>query len=352
MRIALIAPPFIAIPPARYGGTELFVAHLAEGLVEAGHEPVVYAIRSSTVKCEVRGWYEQPDWPPVAEDVARFRHHVHSTRAIDDAVRDGFDLIHIQDAIAVPLSIFAPAAMICTLHHPHEPVLSNLYQQFPDIYYVTISRFQQTKERMPRMRTIHHGIRVDDYRMVECKQPYLSFLGRIAPMKGAHLAVAVAKETGIPLKMAGEIQPMFRDYWEAEVRPHVDGTFIEYLGEADHQLKNELLGNSLACLFPIAWPEPFGLVMIEAMACGTPVLALRGGAVEEVVDNGVSGWICDDVSDLAARARDLAIPARSCRRAVEEKFSVGRMVREYVALYSEASAAKPAPPPAKRRPSR
>jgi glycosyltransferase involved in cell wall biosynthesis len=338
MRVALIAPPFINVPPSRYGGTELFVGHLAEGLVAAGHVPVVYAVRSSTVGCEVRGWYDQPDWPPTSDEAARLKHHVHTTRAMHDAARDTFDVIHVQDAMAVPLSVFAAAPMVCTVHHPHEPVLSRLYQQYPDIHYVCISRFQHAQERLPRVRTIHHGIRVDQYELVRDKQPYLSFLGRIAPMKGAHLAIAVARLTGIPLKLAGEIQPLFRDYWESEVRPHVDGKFIQYLGEADHRLKNELLGHSTACLFPIQWNEPFGLVMIEAMACGTPVLALHGGAVEEVVEDGVTGWICNSVSELAAKALAPSLSPDSCRRRVEERFSVDRMVADYVSVYVEAIA--------------
>ncbi len=128
--------------------------------------------------------------------------------------------------------------------------------------------------------------------MKTTKQEYLSFLGRIAPIKGTHLAIEVAKKSGIPLKIAGEVQPIFQDYFDREVKPHIDGKFIEYVGEADLENKNELLGNSLAMLFPIQWNEPFGLVMIEAMACGTPVLALPGGAVEEVVCDGISGFVC------------------------------------------------------------
>jgi glycosyltransferase involved in cell wall biosynthesis len=338
MRIALIAPPFIPVPPVKYGGTELFVSELAEGLLQAGHEPVVYAIRQSTVSCEVRGCYDEPEWPLLPGESTRIKNHVHTVRAIRDAIDDGFDVIHAQDAIAVPLSLFADAPMVYTLHHPHDQALSALYEQFPGIYYVAISRFQQARERLPRLRMIHHGIRFQDYEVVHKKQRYLSFLGRIAPMKGAHLAIKVAKAAGIPLKLAGEIQPLFRDYWERDIEPHVDGRFIEYVGEADHRLKNELLGGSMACLFPIQWHEPFGLVMIEAMACGTPVLALRGGAVEEVVVDGVSGWICSDVVELAAKAAAPEIPAHACRGHVERSFSRARMARDYLALYAQAAA--------------
>lgn len=335
MKIALIAPPFIEVPPQRYGGTELFIADLAEGLAEAGHEPVVYAVRSSTVRCPVRGWFDEPEWPPASERAAQFRNHVHTVRAIRDCLDDDFDVVHVHDVAAVPLSVFLPAPVACTLHHDHEPEFSAVYAQFPEVQYVAISQFQQSQETLARIRTIHHGLRTQDYTCVQAKQQYLSFLGRIAPIKGVHVAIEVAKKTGIPLKIAGEIQPVFQDYWEADVKPHLDGRLIEYVGEADLRMKNELLGHSMACLFPITWNEPFGLVMIEAMACGTPVLAFGGGSVPEVVEDGVSGWICENADDMAARAQDPGIDARECRRYVEEQFSVRRMVADYVRLYEQ-----------------
>jgi glycosyltransferase involved in cell wall biosynthesis len=192
------------------------------------------------------------------------------------------------------------------------------------------------------MLPIHHGLDLDRYPLVERKQPYLSFLGRIAPVKAPHLAIEVARRAGIPLKIAGEVQPLYRDYWEAMVKPEVDGDFIEFVGEADHATKVELLGNSQAMLFPIQWNEPFGLVMIEAMACGTPVVALPGGSVPEVVSDGVSGWVCRDVEEMATRARDLRITAASCRQHVAENFSLDLMVRRYEAVYKVAIAERQA----------
>jgi len=153
---------------------------------------------------------------------------------------------------------------------------------------------------MPKLRTIHHGIDLSLYRFVESKQQYLSFIGRIAPIKGTHIAIEVARRTGIPLKIAGEVQPAFREYFEKKIRPEIDGKLIEYVGPADLQAKNELLGNSMAMLFPIQWSEPFGLVMLEAMACGTPVVALRGGSVPEVVVEGVSGHVCRSMRELTS----------------------------------------------------
>ena len=152
-------------------------------------------------------------------------------------------------------------------------------------------------------------------------------------MKGPHLAIAVAKKTGIPLKIAGEVQPMFKSYFETEIKPHIDGKFIEYIGEADLQAKNDLLGNSMAMLFPIQWNEPFGLAMVEAMACGTPVVALRGGSVSEVVRDGVSGYICENTEQMAERLRNLSIPPALVHNYAEENFSVDVMVGKYISLY-------------------
>jgi glycosyltransferase involved in cell wall biosynthesis len=183
--------------------------------------------------------------------------------------------------------------------------------------------------------TIHHGIDLNLYQVVEQKQQYLSFIGRIAPIKGTHVAIDVAQRTGIPLKIAGEVQPVFKEYFENKIRPHIDGKLIEYIGPADLQTKNELLGNSMAMLFPIQWNEPFGLVMLEAMACGTPVLAMPGGSVPEVISEGVSGFICRSVRGLEKRVRTLNMPAATVRRYVEENFSIEKMVRNYITLYEE-----------------
>src|SRR5438270_6179587 len=180
---------------------------------------------------------------------------------------------------------------------------------------------------MPQMRTIHHGIDVRRYRLVEKKQQYLSFIGRIAPIKGTHLAIDVTRRTGIPLKIAGEVQPVNREYFERKIKPEIDGSLVEYIGPADLEAKNELLGNSMAMLFPIQWNEPFGLVMVEAMACGTPVIALPGGSVPEVVVEGVSGHVCCSIREMTRCVRDLNLQPAAVRRYVEENFSVEVMVR-------------------------
>ncbi len=335
LRVALIAPPLIPVPPTDYGGTELFVAHLATALVDKGIEVIVYANGESTVDAERRWIYRHSEWPIKHAEPAWLRDLNHTSWAIHDA-ESQCDIIHVQSAQALTFSRFVRHPFVLTLHGPHDDKNSELYSFFPDVHYVCISHSQCGQEAMLRMHTVYHGIDLNQYRLVENKQQYLSFIGRIAPLKGTHIAVDVAKRTGIPLKIAGEIQPVNRDYFERKIKPEIDGKLVEYIGLADLATKNELLGNSLAMLFPIQWNEPFGLVMIEAMACGTPVLAMPGGSVPEVVRPGVSGYICRSVAQMARHARNLDLAPIAVRRYVEENFSISRMANEYVQVYESA----------------
>ncbi len=334
MKIALIAPPFITVPPRDYGGTELFVAQLAEGLQKTGIQVVVYTIGESTVNVDRRWLYEKQEWPIKVVQHAFIKDMDHSAWAIRDAA-ESCDVIHLQSPQGIPCTRFTNVPIVFTLHGPHDPKLSELYSHYPDLYYVGISEFQRSQESLRRIRTIHHGIDLSLYELREHKQQYLSFIGRIAPIKGTHLAIDVAKRVGIPLKIAGDIQPIYRNYFEAKIKPELDGKFIEYVGLADLKSKNELLGNSLAMLFPIKWNEPFGLVMVEAMACGTPVLAFSGGSVAEVVRDGVSGYVCRSVVDMAKRVTTIDIKPCAVRQYVEENFSLERMVGQYASLYQE-----------------
>lgn len=335
MRIGLIAPPFISVPPKDYGGTELFIAQLAEGLQQRGIDVVVYTNGESTVDVEKRWMYPAAQWPIKVDGNSFLKDMEHSAWAMRDGA-SYCDLLHVHAAPALTYSRFVQIPMVCTLHGPHDDKLSQLYAHYPQVNYVCISESQCRLESMPRRRTIYHGIDLASYELRTQKQPYLSFIGRIAPIKGVHLAIDVAKRAGIPLKIAGDVQPMYRDYFEAKVKPEIDGQFIEYIGLADLSAKNELLGNSLAMLFPIQWNEPFGLVMVEAMACGTPVLALAGGSVTEVVQDGVSGYVCRSVRQLAKRVTQLNFEPAALRRYVEENFSLPRMVGKYAELYAEA----------------
>ncbi len=336
MRVALVSPPFLSVPPQRYGGTELFIAQLAEGLQNNGVDVVVYSNGESTVGVETRWLYEKQQWPITDEVFDNLKDFNHTSWAISDAAND-CDIIHLHNVSGLMFTRYVGCKFVYTLHHVQEPRLSEIYHFFPKVDFITISDFQRRHESMPRLRTIHHGIDLSSYRLQTRKQNYLSFLGRIAPIKGTHIAIEVAKKSGIPLKIAGEVQPIFQDYFDRMIKPHIDGKFIEYIGEADLAAKNELLGNSLAMLFPIQWNEPFGLVMIEAMACGTPVLALPGGAVEEVVCNGISGFVCSTPAEMAEHASVLpgAFRPATVRQYCQQYFSADRMVADYIALYQE-----------------
>lgn len=333
MRVALIAPPFISVPPKLYGGTELFIAHLAEGLIQRGIDVVVYSNAESTVKAENRFLYGKSEWPVQSEIHAQFKDANHTAWAVRDAA-DACNIIHLNNATGIAYSRFVNAAFVCTVHHPKVPELSEFYRYYPDVSYVMISDSQRNLECMHRMQTIHHGVSMNNYTFVEEKKRYLAFIGRIAPIKGTHLAIEIAKRSGIPLKIAGEVQPIFQSYFDTQVRPHIDGRFIEYLGPADLATKNDLLGNAMAMLFPIQWNEPFGLVMIESMACGTPVIALEGGSAREVVKDGVSGWVCCSIDNAVEATQTLHLPSRRVRDYAQAHFSVEVMVDRYIRLYS------------------
>lgn len=334
MRIALVAPPYIAIPPKKYGGTELFIAELAIGLKEKGIDITLYTNGESTAPVDIRYMFEKEQWPLRTEMEATLRAMTHSSWAIKDAAGQ-FDLIHVNSAPSLSFSRFVDVPFVYTVHHDFQQEFADFYETFSDVSYVTISDFQRFKLPMPKMRTVHHGIDPSLYQVQEKKRQYLTFLGRVAPPKGTHLAIQIAKKSGIPLKIAGEIQPIYQEYWENEVKPHVDGKFIEYVGEVGLEEKNELLGNSLAMLFPIQWDEPFGLVLIESMACGTPVLAMPGGSVAEIIQEGVSGYVSPSVDELANCAKNLDLDPGVVRQYVEDNFSLNRMVNKYIQLYTE-----------------
>ena len=340
MNIALVAPPFISVPPKSYGGTELFLARLGEALNKAGHRVVLYTNGESTLPVEKRWLYARSQWPIKGEIYDNLKDLNHTSWAVRDA-SDFADVVHLNNVPGLVCSRFVKTPFVYTIHHPHVDNLSDFYLQFPEISYVTISDFQREQERMPRVRTIHHGIDTALYQSTPgSRREYLAFLGRIAPIKGTHIAIEVAKRAGIPLKIAGEVQPLFKDYFEQQVKPHIDGRQVEYIGQVDLAGKNELLQHARALLFPIQWEEPFGLVMIEAMACGAPVLAFDGGAVPEIVQDGVSGYICESVQELADRARNLRIDSAKVRKYVEERFSVDAMAGRYLELYSEVAGKK------------
>lgn len=344
MKIALVAPPFISVPPKNYGGTELFLARLGESLTALGHEVVLYTNGESTLDVEKRWIYKNAQWPIKGEIYDNLKDLNHTAWAVRDAA-ESCDVIHLNNAPGLVCSRFTRTPFVYTVHHPHVEGLSVFYANYPRVHYVTISDSQRSKERMPLMRTIHHGL---DTSFCEClpdsPREYLTFLGRIAPIKGTHLAIAAAKQAGIPLKIAGEVQPMFRDYFDCEIKPHLDGKFVEYVGEVDRRAKSQLLGGARALLFPIQWEEPFGLVMVEAMACGAPVLATPRGAVPEIVKDGISGYLCHSVEEMAKRAAELRLQPEAVRHYVQENFSAEKMAQRYASLYAELAEKSPASP--------
>ncbi len=335
MRIALIGPPFIEIPPQRYGGTELFLANLASELYARGHDVTVYANGDSSPLCPVKWRYRHSEWPPDGSLRSQLKNADHTAWAIRDASTSA-DVIHLNDVVGLPFTMFVDVPTVLTIHHSHEPDLSAHYLRYPRTRYVAIARWLARAEPMHHVEVVHHGIPATDYLFSDEKDDYVAFLGRMAPCKGPHLAIRAARKAGVRLKLAGEIQPLFSDYWEKEVAPCVDGEQIEYVGEADFATKNELLSGARALLFPIQWQEPFGLVMIEAMACGTPVLALAGGAVKEIVRDGVNGWICADVDDMARRIAATGIDPVECRSFVQTNFSSAGMADDYLEVYTRA----------------
>ena len=339
MRVAIVAPPFIPVPPTNYGGTELFIAQLAVGLKKRGINVVLYATGDSTLPVETRSFFPKSEWPIKGEIGDSLRDIQHNAWAMADA-RSQADLVHLNGAPGVAMTKFLSQPVVYTIHHPLETPLSAYYRAHPWINYVCISEFQCRQQALPNSRAIHHGIELERYRLQENKKDYLCFLGRIAPVKGPHIAIEVAQKSGIPLKIAGQVQPIFKNYYESQVKPYIDGKFIEYVGEADLAAKNELLGGARAMLFPIQWHEPFGLVMLESMACGTPVLALPGGSVPEIVKDGVSGKICRDADEMAAAAKSLHFAPGIIRKYVKKHFSVSRMVESYVALYDQVLSAR------------
>jgi glycosyltransferase involved in cell wall biosynthesis len=292
----------------------------------------VYGNGDSQVPCRTRWRYPHAEWPLTDPVRSQLKNADHTAWAMRDAA-SSVDVIHLNDIVGVPFTTFVDLPTILTVHHPHEPALSEQYARYPDVSYVAIADWLARREPMPNVHIVHHGIPLDDYTFSASKDDYVAFLGRIAPCKGPHLAIEAARRAGIRLKLAGEIQPVYREYWERDVLPLVDGTHVEYVGEADLDAKNALLSKARALLFPIQWEEPFGLVMIEAMACGTPVLALPGGSVEEIVADGISGWICRDAAEIAARIASPSIPPELCRSFVQSRFSVAAMADRYLDVY-------------------
>jgi glycosyltransferase involved in cell wall biosynthesis len=341
MRIAQVAPLYESVPPKLYGGTERVVAYLTEALVNLGHDVTLYASGDSETNARLRAMCPR-SLRLDPRSVDSLADHVYMAEAVFRESTE-FDIIHSHiDYIGYPFWRRMRAPHITTLHGRLDiPNLLNLYREFNDMPVVSISRHQ----REPLMganwvATVAHGLPEHLYTFREEPGRYLAFLGRISPEKRADLAIEIARRAGISLKIAAKVDRMDRAYFESTIKPLLHGPEVEYVGEIGEHEKDEFLGNALALLFPIDWPEPFGLVMIEAMACGTPVIARRFGSVPEVI-HAETGVIVDDLKD-AVRAVDRVrgLSRKHCREVFEKKFTAARMARDYLAAYERIRSAE------------
>jgi glycosyltransferase involved in cell wall biosynthesis len=340
LKIAILAPTWFAVPPTGYGGIELVVSLLADGLVDAGHEVTLFASGDSLTKANLSYIFEQAPSELIGRSLPEIRHALACYERADE-----FDVINDHSGIpAAALGGLVQTPVLHTIHGPldtHEAqhAYASIAEVSPGVGLISISENQRRPmPDLPWAATIPNAIELSIYPSKPHKGDYLLFLGRFSPDKGAHRAVAVAMELGLPLKMAGKNrEPKERQYFAELVEPHLGHGGIEYLGEVTHGEKVELLQDARATLFPIEWEEPFGLVMVESMACGTPVIATRHGAVPEVIEHGLSGIIVDNYKQMAA-ALDEAdeLDPNECRRYVEERFAPERMVGDYERAYREA----------------
>ncbi len=335
MRIALVSSCAVSVPPRAYGGTELVVAELAKNLTRLGHDVTTFATGDSEPAGRLRWLFDKPVWPPY--ESAELRHAAYAWQAIT-AAPGTFDIVHTHQAPSLALaSIARSVRTVYTIHHCRDERLIELYGDFPNATYVGISRRQaELVPEVPIGDVILHGLDPDLYDAGRGDGGYVAFLGRFAREKGPHFAIDAARAAGVTLRMGGGVHPPDRPFFEREVRPRLEDRTggIEWLGELSHAPKLSLLGGARALLFPIDWEEPFGLVMIEAMLVGTPVIAFARGSVPEVVEDGLTGFVVRDVAEMAERIRHLDTFDRArCRARARERWSSLRMAREHEVLY-------------------
>jgi glycosyltransferase involved in cell wall biosynthesis len=335
MRIAQVAPLIESVPPPGYGGTELVVSYLTEELVREGHEVTLFASGDSQtaaelVPCAPRALRLDDD---VIDPLA---HQVVELEAVA-AQAHRFDVIHWHlDYFHFPLSRRLGVPQVTTLHGRLDiPDIQPVYREFAEMPVVSISNDQRAP--LPDanwVATIHHGMPPDAIQPRFEPGEYLAFLGRISPEKRADRAIEIARRSGLPLRIAAKVDDADQDYYQREIEPLLEAAHVDFVGEIGPDDKADFLGHASAMLFPIDWSEPFGLVMIEAMACGTPVIAYRSGSVPEVITDGLTGFLVDGIDESVAAVGRLGELSRErCRETFDERFTVGRMARDYLALY-------------------
>ena len=339
LRIAQVAPLAESVPPKLYGGTERVVATLSDELVRQGHDVTLFASGDSHTAATLVA--PVPRALRLAKCTDPLAQHLLLVEWITRRA-DEFDIIHFHIApLHFSMARRLATAHVTTLHGRLDlPELPSLFGEFADLPLISVSNAQRAP--LPGQNwvgTVYHGLPDGELQFNPGPGRYLAFLGRISPEKRVDRAIEIAKACGLPLKIAAKVDPVDRGYFERRIEPMLDHPLIEYCGEIDERQKSEFLGGAIALLFPIDWPEPFGLVMIEALACGTPVVAIRGGSVAEVLDDGVTGFICDDVEEaIEATRRVQTLERRVCRAVFEERFTATRMAQEYIQLYQRLAA--------------
>jgi glycosyltransferase involved in cell wall biosynthesis len=338
MKIAQVTPLYEAVPPKLYGGTERVVAHLCDALVDLGHDVTLFASAEAHTKARLVAVRDQAirlDDAALKSDLAAHLAMLHEVRRRSAQ----FDILHFHiDMLHFPMFEQHAGKSVTTLHGRLDVKdLPHVYERWPSFGLVSIS--DQQRSPLPDanwLATVPHGVPATQYAYSEKPGRYLAFLGRISPEKRPDVAINIARRTGIPLKIAAKVDAGDEDYFESVVRPLLDDPLVEFIGEIGAERKSEFLGNALALLFPVNWPEPFGLVMIEAMACGTPVIAWQHGSVPEVIENAVSGYVVTSEQEaLDAIERIDSISRRSVRAAFERRYTDVTMARAYVGVYAQ-----------------
>ena len=335
MRVAIVAPLYESVPPRLYGGTERVVSYLTEELVAQGHEVTLFASADSRTRARLRPMARQGlRLDPGCRDPMAY--HLVMLDQVFESARE-FDIVHFHlDYLQLPFARRLAVPSVTTLHSRLDvPEMQMVHRRFGEVPLVSISHAQRLPMASANwVANVHHGLPPQLYPFSARPGSYLAFLGRISPEKRPDRAIRLARAAGIPLKIAAKIEKLDLQYFDEVIRPMLDGPGVEFVGEIGEADKARFLGEALALLFPIDWPEPFGLVMIESMACGTPVLAWRCGSVPEIMVNGVTGFVVDDErSAAAAIGRMPGLDRAACRRVFEERFSAQRMAREYLSVY-------------------
>ncbi len=334
VRIALVSPPFAAVPPRGYGGTELVVHELVRELSAAGHAVTLFATGDSRAP-DLRWLFREPVWPPEA-----LAERAHCSAAARSLAGGRFDVVHSHAAGLLPFSSELGAPVVHTLHHARDEELTALYLRHPEVSYVAISARQAALVPELRCEVVHHGLDPARHPLGLGQRDDAVFLGRLSPCKGPDIAIAAARAVGLPILLAGDLHAHdATPGWAADLLAALERPGVLHLGPVGPAGKAELLGGARALLMPLLWEEPFGLVMIEAMLCGTPVIAFPRGAAPEVVDEGVTGFLVDDVEAMAGALRRLdGFDRAACRRRALVRFGAARMARDHARLYARVAA--------------